>query len=244
MWRSWNRRALRIITWRALILLAIAGLATFGFVQLAELVIEGRADAPDRAMALAVRRLDAPWLDQILVTVTVLGGHAMLTVSVAAVAIWLWQAGHRRTAIVVVTNAIVCQLLMVALKLYIQRPRPMLFDEITRPETFSFPSGHAMAAMATYGTIAAAVIAHHARHRAVVVACAALLIFTIGFSRVYLGVHWPLDVLAGFAAGVPLLVASVHLIHTRTRSSMTKADLRGLTGSDTARSRRTSPQQG
>ena len=51
---------------------------------------------------------------------------------------------------------------------------------------------------------------------ALVIGAAALLILSIGFSRVYLGVHWPLDVLAGFAAGVPLVVATVHLLHTRS----------------------------
>jgi membrane-associated phospholipid phosphatase len=242
MSRSWDRRALRIITWRSLILFAIAGLATFGFVRLAELVIEGRADAPDRAMALAIRRLDTPVLDHIFIALTRVGGQVMLAVIVIGVALWLWRDGHRRTAIIVVLNAAVCQLLMVSLKLYIQRPRPTLFDVIARPDTFSFPSGHAMSAMATFGAIAAAVVAHHPRLRSLVIACAALLIFAIGFSRVYLGVHWPLDVIAGFAAGVPLLVATVHLIHTRQRASMTKPDLRDLTGSDAMRSRRTSPQ--
>lgn len=220
MLRSFNRRALRVMTWRAAVLLAIAALATFGFVALAELVLEGRADAADRAMALAVHRIDSPVLDYLLIAVTQLGSTAVLAVAVTATTIWLWRAGHRRTAMILVVNAVVCQLLMVALKLYIARPRPTLFDEITRPETFSFPSGHAMSAMAVYGSIAAVSITHRRKHRAAIIAATALLIVTIGFSRIYLGVHWPFDVLAGFAAGLPLLAATVHLLHTRARADL------------------------
>jgi membrane-associated phospholipid phosphatase len=241
MLRSLSSRALKALTWRAVILFAIAGIATFGFVQLAELVVEGRADATDRAIALAIRHLDTPVLDRILIVFTHLGSHPMLVVAVTAATIWLWRTGHRRTAVIVVVNAIVCQLLMVALKLYIARPRPTLFDEITRPETFSFPSGHSMSAMAIYGALAAVVITHHRAQRTLVIVCAAVLIAAIGFSRIYLGVHWPLDVLAGFAAGVPLLMVTVHLLHTRDRKAITGADLPDLTISDAMRSRRTSP---
>ena len=92
-----------------------------------------------------------------------------------------------------------------------------MFDEITRPETFSFPSGHALLAMAVYGGIAAVLVTLLPWRPVAVIGAAALLIVSIGFSRVYLGVHWPIDVLAGFAAGVPLIVATVHLLHTQGR---------------------------
>jgi membrane-associated phospholipid phosphatase len=210
---------LRFLTWRALILFAIAALATFGFVYLAELVLEGRADATDRAVALAIHGIDTPVLDVVLIAFTQLGSTPMLVVAVTVGTIWLWRTGHRRTAIILVANAVASQVLMVALKLYIARPRPTLFDEITRPETFSFPSGHSMSAMAIYGAIAAVLITHHRNHRTLIVASAAVLIAMIGFSRIYLGVHWPFDVLAGFAAGVPLLVATVHLLHNRAKAS-------------------------
>lgn len=214
-----------MLTWRAVILFGIAGLATYGFVELAELVVEGRADATDRAVALAIHRIDSPVLDQIFITITQLGSNVMINVAVLATTIWLWRGGHRRTAVILIVNAVVAQILMVALKIWIARPRPTLFDEITRPETFSFPSGHAMTAMAIYGGIAAALITHYRHHRVAITAAAALLIAAIGFSRVYLGVHWPLDVLAGFAAGTPFVVATVYLLHTRAKGASGPAEM-------------------
>ena len=216
---------MRSLPWRALIHFAIAAAATFGFVMLAELVLEGRADAIDRAIALDIRRLDTPVLDHIFVAVTQLGSQIVLVGAVLATTIWLWRDGHRRTTIILIANTLASQLLLVALKLYIRRPRPTLWDEITRPETYSFPSGHSLCSMAIYGGIAAVLITHHRRHRAAIIAGAAVLIAAIGFSRIYLGVHWPFDVLAGFAAGIPLVVATVHLLHTRAKGSAPPAQM-------------------
>lgn len=207
----------RSLPWRTLIHFAIAVLATIVFVVLAEAVLEGDADAIDRALALGVRELDHPVLDRLMITVTQVGSGVMLGVVSIAVIIALLRHRHDSTAFIIGANVIVAEILMTLLKRYFQRPRPTLFDEITRPETFSFPSGHALSAMAVYGGIAAVVIAHRRGQRAWIVAAATVLIGAIGFSRVYLGVHWPFDVLAGFAAGVPFVVATVHLLHTRGR---------------------------
>ena len=206
----------RTLPWRTLIHFAIAVAATWIFVEIAEEVLEGEYDAPDRAIALAIHHhLDSWLLDRVMITVTHLGSGPMITVVVVATVVWLLRAGHRRAAAILVTDAVVSQLLVYALKELVQRPRPTLFDEITRPETWSFPSGHSLSAMAIYGSIAAVVIIYRRAHRGLVIAAATLLIGAIGFSRIYLGVHWPFDVLAGFAAGVPLVVATVHLLHTR-----------------------------
>ncbi len=205
----------RSLPWRALIHFAIAAAATLLFAELAEEVIEGEYDAFDRAMALSIHRIATPVLDQVMIAVTNLGSGPILALVVLATAVWSWRHGHRRTTLILISNAVVSQLVVFVLKVYVQRPRPTLFDVIARPESWSFPSGHSLSAMAIYGSIAAVIVTFRRRHRALVVAAAAVLIAAIGFSRVYLGVHWPLDVLAGFAAGVPLVVATVHLLHTR-----------------------------
>jgi undecaprenyl-diphosphatase len=205
----------RTLPWRALIHFAIAAAATVLFAVLAEAVIEGEYDAPDRAMALAVHHLSNPVLDYVMIVVTYLGSGPVLAVAVAATSVWLWRGGHRRTTLVLVSNAIAAQLVTFLLKLFVQRPRPTLFEVIARPESWSFPSGHSLSAMAIYGSIAAVIVTFRRRDRVWVLMAAGLLIAAIGFSRVYLGVHWPFDVVAGFVAGVPLLVATVHLLHTR-----------------------------
>lgn len=210
----------RSLPWRALIHFTIAALATYAFVVLAEAVLEGRADATDRAVALWVHHhVDTPVLDQVMIGITTLGSGTMLVVAIVATSIWLWRNGHRRTTLILVGNAVAAAVINYVLKLYVARPRPTLFDEITRPETFSFPSGHSLFAMTIYGGIAAAIVTHHPWRRPWVIGGAALLVVAIGFSRVYLGVHWPFDVLAGFAAGLPLLMSTVHLLHTRAKTT-------------------------
>lgn len=210
---------LRPLPRRALGHFAIAAAATLLFVVLAELVLEGRADAIDRRIALAIRHLDTPVLDYACIVVTQLGSQAVLIPGVIVASIWLWRAGHWRTTIILLANMAAAIVLLVVLKLYIRRPRPTLWDEITRPETFSFPSGHSLCAVAIYGGLAAVLITHHREQRGRIIAAAAVLIAAIGFSRIYLGVHWPFDVLAGYAAGIPLVVATVHLLHTRAKGS-------------------------
>ena len=92
------------------------------------------------------------------------------------------------------------------------RARPALEPTIPLPESYSFPSGHAMTGLAVYGALAAVIIHRVPRARAAVLAAAVPLVLAIGVSRVYLGVHWPSDVLAGFAAATPILVGTVRLL--------------------------------
>lgn len=215
----------RSLPWRAFVLFGIAALATYGFVELAENVLEGDADAFDRSVALAIHHtIDTPWLDWIMIAFTYVGSGIGLTVAIAATTVWLLKNHHRRTALILVCNGLAAQGLVFVLKQFVQRPRPTLFDEITRPETFSFPSGHSLSSMAVYGGIAAVLVTLYPARRTPVVVAASLLIAAIGFSRIYLGVHWPLDVLAGFAAGVPLLVATVHLLHMKNGLKMSSRD--------------------
>lgn len=248
----------RSLPWRAFVLFGVAGVATWVFVALAENVVEGDADAFDRAAALWIHHhVDTPLLDRIFVAFTYVGSGAGLLLAVGAATLWLLENHHRRTALIIACNAIAAQLLNVILKLSIQRPRPTLFDEITRPETFSFPSGHSLSAMAVFGGIAAVLVTLYPRRRTPIVIAAAVLIAGIGFSRIYLGVHWPLDVLAGFAAGVPILAATVHLLHTKnalqlneheqnSSSESSNADSahhqQRLTASEVIRLRRTTPR--
>lgn len=210
----------RSLPWRTLILFAIAALATFAFIWLAEQVLEGRADAPDRAAALWIHHhLDTPLRDKVMISITYLGNDGALIGAITLTSVWLLRKGHGRTTLILVINAIVAGILDRTLKYFIARPRPTLFDEITRPETFSFPSGHAMMSMVIYGGIAAALVVHRPWRRPWLIGGTALLVLAIGFSRVYLGVHWPFDVLAGYAGGLPFVLTTVHLLHTRAKPS-------------------------
>lgn len=95
------------------------------------------------------------------------------------------------------------------LKHLFERPRPNLFLEIAALHSYSFPSGHAMAAAAIYGMIAVVIARLAPRIRIWVAVLTLLLVMLIGLSRIYLGVHWVTDVLAGYAAGATLLFAAM-----------------------------------
>ena len=209
-------RAWRSLPWRVVVLLAIADVATVAFVEVAEEVIEGNADPIDRAISLAIHRIDFPVLDRVMIFVTTLGAGVTLSIAVAVLAGYCVYRKERRLALVLVANAIAEYAMNLVLKYSFARPRPRLFDEIPRPESYSFPSGHSMSAMVIYGTIATVLIVLRPRLRSIVLPTAAFLIVAIGFSRVYLGVHWTSDVLAGFAAGVPFVLAAIHLARRAT----------------------------
>lgn len=198
---------------RALILVAVTALATIGFIAIALRVVEGHADAFDRRWSLLIHRIDSDVVDAVMITFTKIGDSPCLygttaTVSLLALRRRLWPL-----VAVLLANAVLSLVINMALKYWFVRDRPTLYDEITRPSTWSFPSGHAMSAMAVYGGLAAVLIGLYPKQRWLIVAAAAVVIVGIGTSRVYLGVHWPLDVIAGWVAGVLFVVATVHIVH-------------------------------
>ena len=208
-------RWLRALTLRTLVLFGLAIVASIAFVVIAAELRRGALDQLDIAIELAVHRIDSPLADVVMKTATWIGSNPVVMPVTLAVTLVAIHRRQRLIAIVLVIDALVVVGAYVALKLLFSRARPRLFDKIELPTDYSFPSGHSMSAVGIYGVVAAALIAMFPRSRAPVVAVTAALIATIGFSRVYLGVHWPFDVLAGYAGGVPPLVVAVHLIHRR-----------------------------
>jgi undecaprenyl-diphosphatase len=190
-------------------LVPAAGLALLGlFVKIAAEVQERETTALDRAVSLTLHRLDSPLMDAVMRAITFLGSFPAVAVAVAAAAIWRVRSRDRRGAITLVLVAIVTELLNLALKHAFQRPRPSLFHEIATLHSYSFPSGHAMASAAVYGSIAAVLARAFPARRRAIVAGASVLVLLIGLSRVYLGVHWITDVVAGWAAGAFIALAA------------------------------------
>ena len=216
-------RWLRALTPWEVVLFAFAIIASIGFVILAAVVRTGAVDRLDVTVELAVHRLDSPLADVIMKAATLIGSNLVLLPVVAIVTL---LAIHRRRAVlavVLVLDTIVVLAADTVLKIVFSRARPELFTKIARPADFSFPSGHAMSALAIYGVIAAVSIALYPRARTAAIVAAIVLVATIGLSRIYLGVHWPFDVVGGFLGGVPPLVVSVHVIRTPTPSTARRA---------------------
>jgi undecaprenyl-diphosphatase len=189
---------------------ALIAAALWLFIEVAGEVIEGDTEAVDTAILLALRRLgDAAhplgpsWLEAAMRDITALGSPTVLGLIVAAVAVFLLLAGRLRAALLVLLATGGGGLGSMMLKRFFDRPRPDLFTHGDFVVSASFPSGHAMISAVVYLTLGALVarLLPSRRLKAYVMVVALLLPGLVGISRVYLGVHWPTDVLAGWVAG-------------------------------------------
>lgn len=193
-----------------LILGLLALLALLGFAILASVVAQRGAMGFDHALVTALRT-DAdlgvprgpPWLTEAMIDVTALGGTTVLTLVTAIVAVLLLIARRARLALLVAVGVSAGAICGRALKALIGRARPDIVDHLVHETSLSFPSGHAMNSAIVYLTLAA-LLSRSQESRAVrayLMMVAALLTLVIGVSRVYLGVHWPSDVIAGWSIG-------------------------------------------
>lgn len=204
--------ALRLRLNEAAPLLSLGALSLFAwaFVKLADEVIEGETDAFDRTILLALRNpadlsdpIGPAWFEEAARDVTGLGGHTVLVLVTLASLAYLLMARKRSAALLLLAAVVGGMLLSTLLKLGFERPRPDLVPHGARVYTASFPSGHAMLSAATYLTLGAllARVEQRRRIKIFLLGLAVLLTVLVGTSRVYLGVHWPSDVLAGWCGG-------------------------------------------
>lgn len=190
------------------IIVTAVGLLAFGVI--AGEVLDGDTGAFDRRLLLALRVPGNPtdpigptWFEETMRDITALGSTGVLGIMVLVVFGFLWMA-ERRHAAWLVLGAVVSGLAMSQLaKLGFSRPRPDLVPHGTVVHTASFPSGHATMSALIYLTLGALLARTQARRRikVYVLTVAVLLALLVGISRIYLGVHWPTDVLAGWALG-------------------------------------------
>jgi undecaprenyl-diphosphatase len=187
-------------------LLAAAALA-FMFAAIACMVANGYADEIDRrilfSLRLSANAESAPWLQELGRDITALGGTAILSFVTFAAALYLLI--ERRLGAVVLVSASVGGGMIVRdlLKTHFERPRPPAVLPYDQLDTWSFPSGHAMMSTIVYLVLASLFMRGPLqwREKVYVVAVAIALITGVGGSRVYLGLHWPSDVLAGWTIG-------------------------------------------
>lgn len=209
-------RLARLEVWTLALWIAAAG-APWIFVHLADEVGEGDTGRFDRWAILALRRPTAPgdpigprWLEESMRDVTALGGTTLLTLIFLIAVIGLLLHGRRRQAWVFAGTVIAAQVSSEVLKVVFDRPRPALVPHGVSVYSQSFPSGHSTLAAATYFTLAM-VIASLETSRAtklLTYGVAMLVVLAVGFSRVYLGVHWPTDVLGGWVLGAAWALAA------------------------------------
>jgi undecaprenyl-diphosphatase len=152
----------------------------------------------------------SPGLVRLLELVSWLGRPASLALLVGAAAVWAWRRGRRRLAVFLVVTAVGALLVNSAVKILVDRPRPAVDHPIMTAFGKSFPSGHAMSSLVSYGSVLLAFLpAIGRRWRTPAILATALLVLFIGCSRVILGVHFLSDVLAGYALGLAWLIGAV-----------------------------------
>jgi undecaprenyl-diphosphatase len=184
------------------ILAAAAGTALFAW--FAAHVRSGRTQGWDEAFLRYLAEHRIPWLESTLVEVTLLGTATVVVAIAGVAALFLALTRHKASAALLLSSTAGSVILNNVLKTFFDRPRPQIFTWGTHALTTSFPSGHAMSAATVYATIAYLVARLEKRRstRRVTYVVATLFIVAISFSRLYLGVHYPSDVLAGLVVGL------------------------------------------
>jgi len=183
------------------VLVAIAG--TIGFAKLAEIVREGYTQQFDTAVLRWLGERHSETLTKIMVEVTPLGTGIVVLTVVGVTTAFLWHTEHKHSARMLLAATAGNILLNNGLKLLFDRERPNVFEWGTHAASSSFPSGHAMSATVVYGTVAylLARLQKHGWARALTLLFAVVMIALICLTRLYLGVHYPSDTVAGAALG-------------------------------------------
>ncbi len=186
------------------------------FLELASEVMKGETLAFDKRIILAFRKADdlsqpigPPWLASSMIDLTALGGPTVIGLIVLSVVGFLVLQTRYWTALFIFLTAASGEAVNFAMKSLFFRPRPTVVPHLRQVFETSFPSGHAMQSAIIYLTLGAMLMRVVEKRISKIYCCAAAmgLTFLVGLSRVYLGVHYPTDVLAGWIVG--LLWASI-----------------------------------
>ena len=203
-------RFLRRFETRALVIFIAAATALWTFFEVADEVEEGETHALDQQIILFLREpgdLNDPIgprsLEEAVRDITALGGTTLVVVATVVGLLLFLFHGRRKHALVLAGTVVLAWLSSDAMKAFYGRPRPELVPHGSYVYSASFPSGHSALAAATYLTLAILISSLEPKRRtkALVYGLALVFVFTVGLSRVYLGVHWPSDVVGGWCLG-------------------------------------------
>jgi undecaprenyl-diphosphatase len=182
----------------------IAVAFTWGFAEWAAHVRGGGTQAFDDAVMHWVAGNQNPLVKTAMLEITTLGTGLVVAMMVIVAGMFLWLNAHKHSALLLIVSTVGGIVLNNLLKIGFSRPRPQIFEWGTHASSSSFPSGHAMSSIVVYGTVAYLVARLQKRPaaRVATLVVAGILVLAICISRIYLGVHYPSDILAGLMIGL------------------------------------------
>jgi len=204
--------------WALVVLLG--ALSLFGVAKVGEDVFARESTAFDESVQRWMLAHEVPWLVKVFVVVTNLGSVGPMCALALAAAGYLWYRGKRSVAATVLLAPVAAVGVFDFVKQAYARPRPIGLGGIV-PSSYSFPSGHATASAAVCATLAYVYWREGFTRRSTAIVFAVLMPLLIGFSRIYLNVHWATDVLGGWSAGVVIAVLSIVLYDRNRRRRRT-----------------------
>jgi membrane-associated phospholipid phosphatase len=189
--------------------LLLAALSLWLFAVIAYEILDEESFSFDKQILLTLRDLHSPVLDYVMLGFTYVGEPIVLLIVCLCLSIWLLYKNQRAEATVLVIAAVGAIVLNNLLKIIFGRARPALWERVVDVGQYSFPSGHAMISMVIFGTIGYLLASKFAQWRVGIISLTLMLVTGIGLSRLYLGVHWPTDIVAGYAAGIVWLLTCI-----------------------------------
>ena len=180
-----------------------AALALLAFVRITRELSEGDVSAVDRTILLAVARARTPWLTIAAIDVTALGSITLVALFSAFTLVVLLVLRDRLGAFQMLAASVGAGILTLVTKDIIERTRPEVGQRLITVSGFSYPSGHSLSTSALYLTIAiiAGRYVQHLGARVAIFVAVSAVVILVGASRVYLGVHYPTDVVSGISLG-------------------------------------------
>jgi len=205
-----------------IVTIGVVGLAScllIGFILawLFQEVLEREALAFDSSWLYWLHGYANPSLDAVMLTITQLADASVVIVIVAVTLGILWWQNHREEAKFFALACLGALILNTGLKLFFTKPRPHIIPSLIAETSFSFPSGHALGGFVMYGFLAYLLSAHFPKFSKLIYILAVLTIAFIGLSRMYIGVHWPTDIIAGYGIGYLWLMLCIAMLKLQTR---------------------------
>lgn len=181
-----------------------------------EEVLGKKAFAFDTSFLLTLRQFANPTWDGVMLAITRLGNPSIVILVTAVTLGSLWWKHRRQEANIFAIACLGAVILNTGLKLVFRKPRPQLWSHSISETSFSFPSGHALGSFVLYGFIAYLLAERYPKFARPIYSLSVILIALIGFSRLYLGVHWPTDIIAGYGLGFLWLMICLTLLKLQT----------------------------